>query len=324
MQRKTKLILGTAVVAVVIVLIIASLVMRPKPKPILSIATGPAGGTNHIVGSAIASVVMKYNPDLKITVEETPAASKNLDLVEEGVSDCGFISLDDMYKASQGMEPYKKKYVNVRHGFSLWIAAQKLVVLKGSGIEKWEDLRGKKIALGEPGHFSIPLAKAILEAYGLKEGDYKAEYISWTEVCDKLADGTIDAFFVPALDPWGPLAKLALARDIRILPVSEEKIKEITQKYPYYVRTVVPAGSYRGINEDIPTVGPGIFFGFNANLDEETVYRIVKTVFEHLDEIYSAHPAARKITLSHALDGQLVPLHPGAEKYFREVGLIKK
>ena len=197
------------------------------------------------------------------------------------------------------------------------------VVLESSGIKSIADLKGKKVALGAPGSPSKFGAIAAMEAYGVKPGDYKDVYLTYTEMVEALQDGTIDCSWVVAPIPTSSMLNLSSSSKVRFLPIEDDKFAYIKKHYPYYSKTVIPANTYSGQNKPVPALGCMVMLMTNADVPEKTVYLMAKTIMEHTEELGQVHKAGYEWNLESATEGIAIPYHPGAEKYLKEKGKLK-
>jgi len=184
-------------------------------------------------------------------------------------------------------------------------------------------MKGKKVGVGAPNSGTAADAEIILNAHGITFDDIKAVFLSFNEVAQRLIDGQIDAGFTTAGFPTSSIINIATKRDIVLIPISAEKIKELTEAIPYYGATVIPGGLYKGVDEDVPALATPALWICDAKLSPTLVYKMTKALWEHRDVLEKVHSQGKNITLETAIDGIGIPLHPGAELYYKEVGLIK-
>lgn len=303
----------------------SSQTQQPQQQQVFSLATGGTGGTYYVVGSGMAKIVEQYVPNTKLVVQATAASTENIRLVGSKKVDFAIALTDGAYFAMRGEREFagKEKYDNIRAVMAGHVSQLQIFVLEKSGIKQISDLKGKKLALSAPASPAIYIAKAALEAYGLKDGDYKPVLLSYAEQVEAIKDGTIDAGFIYAAAPTSSIMDLASVSDIRILPIEESKLDEAIKKYPYFIKGKIKAGTYKGQNEDVPALaGPAIMIT-RDDVDEDVVYNITKALCEHTDELGAVHPAGLEWDLGDAVEGTAIPLHPGAEKYFKEKGILK-
>jgi TRAP transporter TAXI family solute receptor len=199
-----------------------------------------------------------------------------------------------------------------------------LIALKDSNINSVKDLKGKRVSLDEPGSGTYVDAKLILESNGLSTGDVKAEALKGKAATDALRNGKVDAIFVVAGFPTGAVVELASSVDIKLVPIDGAGAKALTSKYGFFSQSPIPSGTYEGVGE-VNTVAVGAQWFTSAKEDNELIYQITKALWnkESRKLMDVGHAKGKTITPESALSGVGVPLHPGAEKFYKEAGLIK-
>jgi len=289
-----------------------------------SIATGGTAGTYYPIGSAIASVVSKYVPGVKMNAEATGASVANLRMLKAKKVDFIMAASNTAYGAYSGEPPFDKDPVkNLRGIAALYPEVFQFVVRKDSGIKSFYDLRGKKVAVGAPGSGTERTAKLVLAAHGLTYGDIKPQFLSFAEAMTALKDRVVDCAIVGAGVPTPAVIDAAMLIDINLLSVDEKVIGDFLKKHPYLALFEIAPGTYKGVDQSVITVSSPALLCVDEGLSEEVVYKIVKAIFDHIDEIAASHAQAKNIKLETALKGMSIPLHPGAERFFREKGLIR-
>lgn len=213
---------------------------------------------------------------------------------------------------------FKEKIESVKGIATLYPETIQIVTTKKSGIQSVEDLKGKVVSVGEAGSGTRANAEQILEVHGMTFDDIKARNLSFDDSVSGIQDGTIDAAFITAGTPTGAVESLSATEDVVIVPIAEDKINALIEKYPYYAKDEVPQGTYK-LAETVPTVAVRAMLVARADLPEDTVYNVTKAIFENLDKV--KHAKAQQIKLENALDGMSIELHPGAKKYFDEKGV---
>jgi hypothetical protein len=199
-----------------------------------------------------------------------------------------------------------------------------LAVPASSSIKSYADVKGKRIGMGGPGSTVANTGHFLLEQHGVAKKDFKPYYYTYKETVEGIQDGSLDGGFVAGGYPIAAFNELATQRAMRIVPVDENMLKKILAEHPYYYRTVVKAKAYKGLEQDTAIMGFTTALWTHAGVSNEYVYRFLKNLFDHRDEYYSIHVAAKEMTPESALKGLSVPLHPGAEKYFKEAGILKQ
>ncbi len=294
-------------------------------RQFVAIATGGTGGTYYPLGGALAQMLSNNVEGLIVTAQSGNASIANCNLISRGQIETAFSQANTTYwsYSATGILKDEQPITNLRGIASLYPETIHIVATKASGINTIEDLKGKRVGVGAPNSGTAADAEIILNAHGLTFDDIKADYLSFNEVAQRLIDGQIDAGFTTAGFPTSSIINIATKRDIVLIPMSAEKIKELVEAIPYYGATVIPGGLYTGVDEDVPALATPALWICDAKLSPTLVYKMTKALWEHRDVLEKVHSQGKNITLETALDGIGIPLHPGAELYYKEVGLIK-
>lgn len=294
-------------------------------KKFVSIASGWVVGVYYPLAGAISNIAHKNLPDIKITVESSGASVANAKLIASGDADMAILQNDIAHYALQGVKPmFDKPVTNIRGITSLYQEHCQIQARRDAKIASVPDLKGKRVCVGPLGSGTEQNAMQILEAYGMKFDDFaKVERLTATESADYLKDGRIDAAFYSVGVGAAGLVDTAMTVDCVIVPIDGAPREALMKKYPFFTQAVVPKGAYKGVEQDIPTVAVMAILTARAEMDAETAYRITKVIFENLKDIERAHAKGRELTLETALTGMSIPLHPGAEKFFKEKGILK-
>jgi len=294
-----------------------------QSKKIISIATAPTGGVWYSYGGVIANVLSKYLPGVQATAEATNGAVDNIKLVGSGRAELALMMADIGYDALIGRGSFKGK-VPIRNLATLHVNYNYAVCLEGKGINSIRDLRGKRVSTSTPGSGAEVVALRVLEAYGIDPNkDIKRERLSAAESSGALKDGKIDAFFWNGGIPAAAITDLAATPGIKIKLIDQGDIVEtIVKKYgPIYFKTLIPAKSYLGINYDAYTLGLCNLLICNPSMDENLAHGILKTLFDHKEELALGHAVGKDLKLENAVINSPLPYHPGAIRYFTEKGL---
>lgn len=292
---------------------------------ILTIGTGDVGGSLYPIGSAIAKVINDNIKGVKANVETTGGSVDNSRMVGEGEIDLGLSAGDTAYLAQKGEGMFAGRgQEKIRSLFAYNQSTSIWLTPVSSGIENIAQLKGKRIITGMPGSGTEQGVSFVLPAASIAyPDDIKPQYIGVQEGCDAIRNGQADAFFGLGGMPQGAILDLTNERECRFLPYDEALLDKITSDRPYYFKTTLPKGMFKGQDIDISTFGVKSECLVSADLDEELAYQITKAVWEHITEMYDAHSSLRYMTPDFVASGLAVPLHPGAERYWREVGIIK-
>jgi TRAP transporter TAXI family solute receptor len=322
---KNKRVAGLMVLALVVALIAFNSGTGLAAKRFVSIASGWVTGVYYPLAGAMSRIAHEKLPDIKITVESSGASVANAKLIGSGEADFGILQNDIAFYAFKGVKPmFEAPIANIMGVTSLYPEHCQIHARKDAKIKTPADLKGKRVAVGPLGSGTEQNAMQILEAYGLKFEDLgKVERLSATESADYLKDKRIDAAFYTVGVGASAIVDTALFVDSLIVPIDGAQADALKKKYPYYSKATVPAGIYKGVDQPVPTVAVLAILVTKKELETDMVYRITKAMFENIDRIHTAHAKGKEVTLQKALDGMPIPLHPGAEKYYKEKGLIK-
>lgn len=287
----------------------------------LSVSTGGPGGVYFPLGGAMADLLNRQLDGFIVTAESTAASVENSRLVGLGLSDIGMVLGSVAYAAHHGQEPFEQS-LDIVALFQLYPAPQHLVTLKDSGIHSVNDLRGRRVSTEAPGSGAETIALAILDTFDIDvDGDFTRARLSQTESADALVDRVVDAVFLNFAYPAAAVEQMATVRDIDLVALEEHMLDEIIAAHPYFVRSVIPAGTYRGVDRDVLALGDSNVMVAHASMSDELAYLIVKTIYENAAQLHNVHPVALQLVPENGIHSP-IPLHPGAERYFREVGAL--
>lgn len=289
-------------------------------KKYITIGTASAGGTFYIVGVGIAHLLNKYIPGVEAAAKVTPGSSaENIPALEKKTIEIGICTSDQVYFAYKGAGMYKNPYPDIRVIMGSYSAPLHFIVLAKSGIASIKQLEGKKIAMGARGSTQEKMALEIFKAYGVQKWEHHRLTIA--ETITALRDGTVDAGNPPAGVPVSTILDLASTHDIRILPIEEKTMEVILRENPYWSGEVIPANSYRGQTQEVPTIAFYTILVTHKDVEEKLVYDITKILIEKNEELAKVHPVGKEFTLKNATKGVVTPFHPGAKKYLAERGV---
>ena len=289
-----------------------------EKEQFINIATGGTAGTYYPIGGAIAEVFNKNG--LSASAQSTGASVANINMLKDKQVELAIVQNDITYYAVNGLEMFKDsgKVENLTAIASLYPETCQFVVRDDSGIRSIADLKGKRVAVGAAGSGAEANARQILEAYGITYDDVEEQFLSFAEGSYAIKDGTVDAAFVTAGYPTASVQDVASQNKIRLLPVAEEQIKILSDKYPFYTKTVIPKGVYQGFDEDVTTVSVMAILVANEKIDAAHGEKITKTLFDNVDKIAAAHSAAKAISKDSALEGlDFIKLNEGAAKVLK-------
>lgn len=304
------------------------------------IATGGTAGTYFPIGGLIANAISNPPgsraceeggscgaPGLVATAVASNGSVANVNGIAGGSIESGFSQSDVAYWAHTGTGIFADKGAveKVRAIANLYPESIHLVARADAGIASVADLKGKKVSLDEPGSGTLVDARLILEAYGLTENDVEAEYLKPNQAADLMRDGNMDAFFFVGGFPAGAITELATSLPITLVSISGAEAEGLLGKYEFFAKHVVPGGTYQGIDADTETVSVGAQWITSADQSDDLVYEITKALWNKNSRalLDSGHAKGKSIKLETALDGIGIPLHPGAERFYKEAGVLK-
>lgn len=314
--RRRSLLLGSAALAV-------SPFARAQTK-FIAVLTGGQSGVYYPLGVALSQLYGRVLPDAKVTVQSTKASAENLNLLQAGRGEIAFSlgdALSDAWKGDKeaGFATPLKKLRAVAGIYANYI---QIVASGDSGIKTLADLKGKRISVGAPKSGTELNARAILKAAGLSYSDFaKVEYLAFGESVELMKNRQLDATLQSAGLGVASIRDLAASIPIRIVPIPAEVVDKVGDAA--YQAAVIPANTYTGETTDTPTVAIKNFLVSRQGVPDDEVYAMTKVMFDNFPQLASAHNAAKGITKAGATTGTIVPFHPGAERYYREVGLMK-
>jgi TRAP transporter TAXI family solute receptor len=290
------------------------------------IGTGGTAGTYYPVGGMIANAVSQPGK-LVATAQASNGSLANVNAIAGGSMEAGLSQADVASWAFTGTGAFegKPKVADLRMIANLYPESIHLVVKKGSGIKSVADLKGKRVALDEPGSGTLINARMVLAAYGVKESDIKPEYIKPNQAGDKLKDGALDAFFFVGGAPAGAIAELASGgTGIELLPISGPQAESLRKSSPYFAVDNIAANTYKDVPA-VQTLAVGAQLVTSAKVDAETVYQVTKAMYSESTQktLAAGHAKGKLITKENAVQGVGIPYHPGAERFYKEVGLLK-
>lgn len=286
-------------------------------------ATGGTSGTYYPLGGAIATIVNNKNKDagFNITANSTGASKENIMLISRDEADFAIVQNDVADYALNGEVLFDTAVEGLATVASIYPEVVQVVVAADSGINSIADLKDKKVSIGDAGSGVEANAIQVLAAYGLTTEDIKVNRLSFKESGNAFKDGAIDAFFVTAGVPNTAITELAVTRSLKLINIDGAEADALIADYPFYTKIVIPKDVYK-TEEDINTIAVRAIIICRDDLNENEVYLFTKALYESLDELGNAHAKGKEFKLDEALDGVTVAVHPGAEKYFKEAGIL--
>ena len=286
-------------------------------KKFLNIGTGGTAGTYYPIGGAIAEVLNKEIPGMSASAQSTGASVANINMLSDGEVDLATVQNDIAYYAAHGTEMFQDKKVDGLQGIaSLYPETCQFVTLKSSGIKSLAELKGKRIAVGAVGSGVEANVRQILAAYGVTYSDIDAQYLSFAEGASALKDGNVDVAVLTAGYPTASVQDIAAQNPVRLLPVEGKAADALIAQYPFYTKTVIPAGTYAGFDEEVPSVAVMAMLVAGPTVNDDLGYCVTKAIFSNLDRLQAAHAVGKQIAKDTAKTGMSLPMNAGAEKYF--------
>ena len=301
---------------------------QPQKMRFVTIGTGGLTGVYYPTGGAISRIVNKKQDEynLKATVESTGGSVFNINAVLSGDLEFGIAQSDRQFQAMTGTAEWDgKPQDKIRAVCALHPESVTLIAAVDAGINSLEDLKGKKVNIGDPGSGNRGNAIDALSLAGLDwEKDIQAEQVKVVESAKLLQDGRIDAYFYTVGHPNGSVKEATAGkRKVKIVPITN--VDNLIKEFPFYAKSIIPAKLYPTAenNGDVVTYGVKATLVTSSDVPEDIVYIITKEIFENLEDFKALHPAFGVLTKENMLEGNSAPYHDGAMKYFKEAGLIK-
>lgn len=295
----------------------------------ITIGTGGVTGVYYPTGGAICRLVNKGRKDhgIRCSVESTGGSVYNINTVREGELEFGVAQSDWQYHAFNGTSKFEDKgpFENLRAVFSVHPEPFTVVARADSGIKNFEDLKGKRVNIGNPGSGQRATMEVLMEEMGWTMDDFAlATELKAAEQSAALCDNQIDAMVYTVGHPSGSIQEATTACDSVIVEVSGDAVDALVEEFPFYRTATIPGGMYRGNDEDTMTFGVGATFVTSDAVSEDAVYTVVKSVFENFEDFKGLHPAfANLVPEEMASAGLSAPLHAGAQKYYTEMGWME-
>ena len=288
----------------------------------LRLMTGPQGGSWYPLGGAIQNTVQTASPDTGVQV--LPGAGiANVKGIEAGKADLGFANSVSTVDAINGKPPFETAAKDVCNVATLYPQYFQIAALADSGIDDPSDLKGKAGAIQPKGNTAEAITVHMLEAYGMSYDDLsRVNFGSYSDAVALMKDGNAEFFTLGTTVPAGAIMDLASARDITLIPIPDDGLAEMQKLNPGYRRIEIPAGSYPEQAEAVPTIGYATHLIARCSLDEETVHGVLKAVTANMGDLASIASAMKGLTPADMAADVGVPLHPGAERFYREQGVL--
>jgi len=295
----------------------------------ITIGTGGVTGVYYPTGGAICRLVNMGRKEhgIRCSVESTGGSVYNINTIRAGELDFGIAQSDWQYHAYNGTSKFEEAgpFEDLRAVFSVHAEPFTVVARADADVHDFDQLKGKRVNIGNPGSGQRGTMEVLLEEMGWSTDDFSlATELKAAEQSQALCDNNIDAFVYTVGHPNGSIKEATTSCDANLVNVDNEATAKLVSENPYYSMATIPGGMYRGTDEDTTTFGVRATLVTSASVPDEVVYQLVKAVFENFEDFKKLHPAFESLKKEEMVSASLsAPLHPGAEKYYREVGLIE-
>jgi len=315
---------------------------RAQAPQFFRIGTGSAGGTYYPIGGIIANAIScppgaacntagatDGVPGMVAVAQATQGSVQNVNLIQSGNAESGFTQSDVMHWAYTGTGLFegRPKLDRIRFIAHLFPEHIHAVVRRDSPIQSFADLRGRRIAIGLQASGARIGSEMILEANGLRAGrEYQAEYLNQAQGTERMQDRGLDATFTVVGYPAAAFTEFCSRTGCRILPIAGAEAQKVIERAPFYGTGVIPRGAYEGVTADVPTLTVGALWAVRDSVPEATVYAVTKALWSETTRglLDRGHAKGREIVKEGALTGRgVVPFHPGAERFYREAGILR-
>lgn len=299
-----------------------------QAESFITIGTGGVTGVYYPTGGAICRLVNKDRAEhgIRCSVESTGGSVYNLNTIRSGELDFGVAQSDWQYHAFNGTDAFEGQGANpdLRSVFSLHAEPFTVVARADSGIKVINDIKGKRVNIGNPGSGQRGTIEVLMDAKGWTRDDFSlASELKASEQASALCDNKIDAMVYVVGHPSGAIKEATTSCESVLVAVNDEDVDKLIADNSYYRHATIPGGMYRGNPDDVMTFGVGATIVSSAKVPDEVVYNLVKAVFENFDTFRKLHPAFANLKKEEMVrDALTAPLHPGAEKYYKEAGLL--
>ena len=288
----------------------------------LKMMTGPMGGSWYPLGGAIADAIQKEIPGVTVAVSPGGGVG-NVEAIEFGKCDIGFSNSSSGVDGVYGRPPFKKKMQSMRQLANLYPQFFQIVVVEDSGIKSVADLKGKIIAPGPKGHTGEFAARQVLEIHGLSYKDMRAvQHVSYSDTVSLIKDGHCDGWLLCTTIPASSIMELASTRKIRLISLPDDKIKAMQKINAGYIRRDIPKGTYQGVDYDVHGFGFFTHLIISAKLPDDLVYKVTKTMVKNLPRYGDVVKDMKGVTAKDLAMDIGIPFHPGALKYYKEIGAL--
>ena len=290
----------------------------------INFVTAGTASTFYPISATVCQLWNENIDGMRAVATPSGGGVDNLNQAYDGEAQIGIANANLVYQAQQGLaafEGYANE--NLRIFAGLYLNPNQVVVTRASSVNGLADLKGKKMSIGAAGASTIDEAIIHLESAGLRLEDLRAEYMDTASAADAISNKLLDGVWIMAGTPNAAVTQIMTTTDARLMAITPEEVEVLREDYPWYAAGVIPAGTYAGQEEDVPTSAVKLTLFITADVDEETVYQMTKLFWEHWDDLKETHAALRKADPKEACrDLAGVAIHDGAARYYREIGLL--
>jgi hypothetical protein len=286
------------------------------------LATGGTSGTYYAVGGAMQTVLNDKLTLSNLNVESTGASKANVNLITDGEAQMAILQSDVVSYAHSGTNTFADTGVE---DSALWVAGlynETVQIIATKDITDVSQLAGKTVCMGDVGSGTRVNAEQVLAAYGMTADDVNAVSGSFQDGVDGIKDGKVDAAFTVAGAPTTAITDLATTNEFSMISLTDDALAYINENFPFLVQDNLPAGTYNGIDQETKCVAVQAALVASQDVSEDVVYELLKTMFDSKSELEAAHAKFQYLDPEYAVSGASVTLHPGAEKYYKEIGVI--
>ncbi len=288
----------------------------------LAISAGGTGGVYYPVAGGIAEVITRHVEGHSAVAVVTGATVENMNQIFTGDSDFALGIADVLTQAINGTDAFDGRPIPVRAVTSIYAAPMQVVVLADGPIQSVQDVVGARFSVGAPGSGNEVNTRSVLAALGISFDDLgSTERLNYNETADGMRDGHVDGGLWASTAPASSIMSLGAARNIRLVSLSEDEIEAIMEHDPSFVPFTIPAGLYPGVDEPVQTVALANAMITHADMDEELVYQVTRAIHENHEFLVEVHPAMASMTPDFAVNTLPIPLHPGALRFYEEIGV---
>ena len=285
--------------------------------------TAGTGGAFYAISVTVADLWNQNIEGMRATATPSGGGVENLNLAREGDAQIGIANANLVYQSQNGLAPFSEADEDIMIFAGLYYNPNQLVVTKDSGINSVEDLLGRHISVGPGGSTTVDEASVHLSVLGATLDSIQAEYMDVNDAADAMSNRLIEGAWVMSGVPTNAVTQIMTQNDAKIVPITADFVDLLKEDYPWYASYTIPAGTYPGQDEDVPTSAVKLTLFLTSDVDEETGYQMTKVFWENWDYLTEMHAQLKAADPALACEDLAgVPLHPGAERYYREIGLI--